>query len=175
MSSRLPRDEALEKEDRKDKIKKIYIKHSPPIPHLLHAQQARALPYAKAVVHPSTGNYPAPSPDPTTHQFVFTFILFWTEIPECKHLRHLIWVYRLHCFPRSHLWGTMHKRVNSSMTVILSSKWLKHFQFGDIQFRQPVLKILRELVPPHTFYPVGNYERKLGTSAMYRNDTDRQV
>ena len=64
---------------------------------------------------------------------------------------------------------------NTRMTVFLSSKSSKHFKFGDIQFRQSVLKILRELVPPHTFYPVGNNERKLGMSGMYRNDTDRQV
>ena len=40
-------------------------KNSPPIPHLLHAQQALALLYAKAVGCPSTGSYPTPSPDPT--------------------------------------------------------------------------------------------------------------
>ena len=65
MSSRLPRDEALEKEDRIDKMKKI--KNSPSIPHLLQAQQAPALLYAKAAGRPGTESYPAPSPDPTTH------------------------------------------------------------------------------------------------------------
>ena len=64
MSSRLQRDETLEKEDRIDEMKKIKI--SPPIPHLLQAQQAPVLPYAKVVGRPSTGSYPAPSPDPTT-------------------------------------------------------------------------------------------------------------
>ena len=65
MSSRLPTDEALEK-DRQD-LKK-HTKHSPPIPHLLQAQQAPALPYAKVAGRPGTGSYPAPSPDPTTHK-----------------------------------------------------------------------------------------------------------
>ena len=64
MSSRLPRDEALEKEDRIDEMKKN--KNSPPVPHLLQAQQAPALPYAKVVGRPGTGSYPAPSPDQTT-------------------------------------------------------------------------------------------------------------
>ena len=41
--------------------------NSPPIPHLLQAQQAPALPYAKVVGCPGTGSYPAPSPDQTTH------------------------------------------------------------------------------------------------------------
>ena len=35
-------------------------KHSPPIPHLLQAQQVPALPYAKVVGRPGTGSYPAP-------------------------------------------------------------------------------------------------------------------
>ena len=69
MSSRLPTDEALEKEERIDEIKKK--KHSPPIPHLLRAQQAPALPYAKVVGRPGTWSYPAPSPDPTTHRNYF--------------------------------------------------------------------------------------------------------
>ena len=59
MSSRLKRDETLEKEDRIDEMKKK--KHtqkkkknnSPPVPHLLQAQQVPALPYAKVV-----GRYP---------------------------------------------------------------------------------------------------------------------
>ena len=66
MSSCLPRDEALEKEERLDEMKKI--KNSPTVPHLLRAQQAPALPYAKVVGRPSTGSYPAPSPNPTTHE-----------------------------------------------------------------------------------------------------------
>ena len=65
MSSSLPRDEALEKEDRIDEIKKK--KNSPPVPYLLQAQQAPALPYAKVVERPGTGRYPAPSPNRTTH------------------------------------------------------------------------------------------------------------
>ena len=69
MSSRLPRDEAYEKEDKIDEIKKknSINKNSLPVPHLLQAQQAPALPYAKGVGRPGTGSYPAPSPDPTTH------------------------------------------------------------------------------------------------------------
>ena len=71
MSSRPLRDEALEKEDRiektkKKKKKKKTLKNSPTFPHLLQAQQAPALPYAKVVGCPGTGSYPAPSPDPTT-------------------------------------------------------------------------------------------------------------
>ena len=66
MSSRLPTDEALAKEDRIDEIKK---KHSSPIPHLLQAQQAPTLPYAKVVGLLCTESYPAPSPDPTTWWF----------------------------------------------------------------------------------------------------------
>ena len=65
MSSHLPTNEALEKEDRIDEMKKI--KNSPPVPHLLQAHQAPALPYTKVVGHPGTGSYQAPSPDPTTH------------------------------------------------------------------------------------------------------------
>ena len=64
MSSRLQRDEALEKEDRWDEKNK----KQPPIPHLLQEQQAPTLPYAKVVGRPGTGSYPAPSPDLTTHQ-----------------------------------------------------------------------------------------------------------
>ena len=63
---RLQTDEAFEKEDRIDKIKKTII-HSPPSPHLLQAQQAPALPYAKVVWRPGTESFQAPSPDPTTH------------------------------------------------------------------------------------------------------------
>ena len=61
MSSRLQRDEVLEK-DRIDEMKKM--KNSPPVPHLLQAQQVHALPYAKVVGRPGIGSYPAPSPDP---------------------------------------------------------------------------------------------------------------
>ena len=71
MFSRLPTDEALEKEDRIDEMKKN-MKNSPPVPYLLQAQQDPALPYAKVVERPSTGSYPAPSPDPTTHFYRFT-------------------------------------------------------------------------------------------------------
>ena len=60
MSSRLPTDEALGKEDRIDEMKKN-IKNSPSVPDLLQAQQAPALPYAKVVGRPGTGSYPAPS------------------------------------------------------------------------------------------------------------------
>ena len=74
MSSRLPTDETLEKEDMIDEFKNK-IKHSPPIPHLLQAQQAPALPYAKVVGRPSTGSYPAPSPDPTTHAWYMVQIM----------------------------------------------------------------------------------------------------
>ena len=41
---------------------KKYKIYSPPVPHLLQAQQALALLYAKVAGHPSTGSYPAPSP-----------------------------------------------------------------------------------------------------------------
>ena len=58
--------EILEKEDRIDEMKKKQ-KNSPPVQHLLHVQQADALPYAKVVGRPGTGSYPASSPDPTTH------------------------------------------------------------------------------------------------------------
>ena len=71
MYRRLPRDEALEKEDRIDEMKKNKLnkkkkkKKKTPVPHLLLAQQAPALPYAKVVGRPGTGSYQAPSPDPT--------------------------------------------------------------------------------------------------------------
>ena len=66
MSRRLPWNEALEKEDRIDEMKKKQQKEKQ---HkcLLQAQQAPALPYAKVVGCPGTGSYPASSPDPTTH------------------------------------------------------------------------------------------------------------
>ena len=70
MSSSHPTDEALEKEDRIDEMEK-QIKISPPVPPLLQAQQALALPCAKVVGRPGTGSYPAPLPDPTTYTFVF--------------------------------------------------------------------------------------------------------
>ena len=63
MSSRLPTDEAFEKEDRIDEMKNIWKKNSPPVPHLLQAQQAPAVPYAKVVGRSGTGSYPALSPD----------------------------------------------------------------------------------------------------------------
>ena len=62
MSSHLPRDEALEKEDRIDKMKKI--KNSSLVPHMLQAQQDLALLYAKVVGRPGTGSHPAPLADP---------------------------------------------------------------------------------------------------------------
>ena len=65
MTSYFPRDEALEKEDRIEMEKNK--QNSPSVLHLLQAQQAPALPYAKVVGRPGTGSYPAPSPDPTTH------------------------------------------------------------------------------------------------------------
>ena len=55
MSNRLPTNESLEKEDRIDEMKK----KSPTDPHLLQAQQAPVLPYAKIVGRPGTGSYPA--------------------------------------------------------------------------------------------------------------------
>ena len=89
MSSRLPTDEALEKEDRIEEMKKNKTKkqqqqqknnnkkknkkkkkNSPPVPHLLQAKQVPALPYAKVVRSPGTGSYPAPSPDPATHNLL---------------------------------------------------------------------------------------------------------
>ena len=66
MSSRLPTAEALEKEDRidemKKKNKKKKRKYSLPAPHLLQAQQAPALPYAKVVGRPGTGSYQTQPP-----------------------------------------------------------------------------------------------------------------
>ena len=44
---------------------KKYKKYSPSVPHLLQAQQALALLYAKVAGRPGTGSYPAPSPSPT--------------------------------------------------------------------------------------------------------------
>ena len=83
MSSHLQRDEALEKEDRIDEMKKI--KNSPPILHLLQAQQATTLPYAKAVGRLGAGSYPAPLPDPTTHYKVCTRVGFY-EISCPQHM-----------------------------------------------------------------------------------------
>ena len=80
MSSSLPTDEALEKEGRIDEMNKIYIyMYSPPVLHLLQIQQALTLPYAKVVGRPGTGSYPAPSPDPITHDFLrlpFFFVCY---------------------------------------------------------------------------------------------------
>ena len=42
--------------------------------HKLQAQQAPALPYAKVVGCSSTGSYPAPSPDPTTHLYKMNWL-----------------------------------------------------------------------------------------------------
>ena len=50
MYSCLPRDEALEEEDRIDEMRKIK-KNSPLVPHLLQGQQAPAIPYAAIVVY----------------------------------------------------------------------------------------------------------------------------
>ena len=60
------------RQDRRDEKKKTNKKNSPPVPHLLQAQQAPALPYAKAVGRPGTGSYPAPSPDPSCLMWVQT-------------------------------------------------------------------------------------------------------
>ena len=49
MSSRLPRNGALEKRDRIDEMKKKPNKNSPSVPYLLQVQQAPALLYAKLV------------------------------------------------------------------------------------------------------------------------------
>ena len=70
MSSRPQRDEASEKEDRIEEMKKKMNKNKncPTVSHLLQAQQAPALLYAKVVGRPGSGSYPAPSPDPTTHK-----------------------------------------------------------------------------------------------------------
>ena len=62
MSSRLPRDGALEKGDKTDEKKKNKKIH-PPVPHLL---QAAVLPYANVVGCPDTESYPATSADPST-------------------------------------------------------------------------------------------------------------
>ena len=49
-------------------------KNSPLVPHLLQAQQTPALPCAEVVGRPSTGSYPAPSPNQTTHKKVMNVI-----------------------------------------------------------------------------------------------------
>ena len=64
MFSRLPKDRTFERADEK------YIKYSSPVPHLLQAQQALALLYAKVAGCPGTGSYPAPSPSPTTQSTI---------------------------------------------------------------------------------------------------------
>ena len=48
MSSRLPTDEALEKEDRIDEMK-IKYKNRPSVPHLLQVQHDPDLPYAEVI------------------------------------------------------------------------------------------------------------------------------
>ena len=53
MSSRLTKDEALEKEDRINEMKNEK-KNQPTFPHLLQAQQAPALTYAKVLERPGT-------------------------------------------------------------------------------------------------------------------------
>ena len=73
MVSRLPKDRTLEMED----WWKIYKKYSPPVPHLLQAQQALALLYAEVAGRPGTGSYPTPSPSPTTQSV--NLILFEKE------------------------------------------------------------------------------------------------
>ena len=110
MSSSLPTDEALEKEGRIDEMKKknIYI-YSPPVLYLLQTQQALTLPYAKVVGRPGTGSYPAPSPDPTTHNFLCCLSFF-----VC---------YRRRLFIRSNL---------------ISSRWI-WLEFKLIQYFMPVL------------------------------------
>ena len=93
MSSSLPTDEALEKEGRIDEMKKkkkkyiyIYI-YSPLVLYLLQTQQALTLPYAKVVGRPGTGSYPAPSPDPTTHNFLCCLsFLFATDAGSLSEL-----------------------------------------------------------------------------------------
>ena len=78
MSSCLQTDEAVEKEDRIDEMKKTTTtktnnktkqkkqqKKQPTRPAPA-ASTAGALPYAKVVGRPGTGSYSAPSPDPTT-------------------------------------------------------------------------------------------------------------
>ena len=47
-----------------------YKKYSPHVPHLLQAQQALALLYAKVVGRPGTGSYPAPSPSPIVNEII---------------------------------------------------------------------------------------------------------
>ena len=68
MSSRLPTDEALEKEDRIDEMKNKTIKKKKKNIHPAPAASTAtpALPYAKVVGRPGTGSYPAPSPYQTT-------------------------------------------------------------------------------------------------------------
>ena len=75
MSSRLPTDDALEKEDRIDEIKekkktknKTKQKKNKQKNKKQPTHPTPALPYAKVVGRPGTGSYPAPSPDPTTHE-----------------------------------------------------------------------------------------------------------
>ena len=70
MSSRLPTDEALGKEDRIAEMKKKQNNSNRPfVPHLLQAQQAPALPYAKVVGRPGTGSYPTPSSAGASYYF----------------------------------------------------------------------------------------------------------
>ena len=59
MSSRHTRDDALEKKRSNRRDERTHTKNSRPILHLLQAQQAPALLYAKAPGRPSTEIYPA--------------------------------------------------------------------------------------------------------------------
>ena len=56
----------MKKKKNKKKKKQQKKKNSPPVPHLLQAQQAPNLPYAKVVGRLGAGSYTAPLPDPTT-------------------------------------------------------------------------------------------------------------
>ena len=109
MSSRLPRDEALETEDGIDEMKNI--KNSPSVPHLLQAQQAPAHPYAKVVGHPDTGSYPAPSSDSTTHNICCGFSL---ELP------HLLSIHNI-CFYRE-TWKIISKLSSNTHIIRFSGK-----------------------------------------------------
>ena len=66
MSSRFARDEALEKENRIDEMKKKKKQPTRPAPAASTAGPCPTI--CKVVVgRPGTGSYPAPLPDPTTH------------------------------------------------------------------------------------------------------------
>ena len=67
-------------------------KNSPPIPHLLQAQQALALPHAKVVGCPGTGSYPAPSlrykPKLLNHEIWVTVTYIHFEVKGCVTVTH---------------------------------------------------------------------------------------